>query len=93
MFGLWRFAIGQSPDGWLVLFFTNDDQSDEEILERGRTNAERACVDPETIRVVHYETASAEEKALLKNWMQVTLARLESGQATFEPLNKSPEDH
>jgi hypothetical protein len=88
VFGLWRFAIGQSLDGWLVLFFTNDDQSDEEILARGRSNAERARVDPATVRVVHHEIANAEEKALLKHWMQLTLARMESGRHPFGPENE-----
>ena len=91
-FRAWRFALGQSPDGWLMLYSTNDDQSDEEILARGRTNAEHLRVDPDTVRVVNLHKATAEEKAVYLNWLDVAVARIDSGRATFEPVNKSPDD-
>jgi hypothetical protein len=91
-FLMWRFALGQSPDGWLVLYSTNEDLSDEAILARGRANAELLRVDPDTVRVVYLHKATEEEKAIYLNWLDLALARIDSGRATFGPANKPPED-
>ena len=87
--GWWHFAMGLAPDGWVVLFATNGDEADEEILARGLKNAPRRHVDLETVRVAHIETATAEEQAIFDNYCDVLLIKLEArrlARAAGEPV-------
>ena len=87
-FPFWHFAIGLSPDGWVVLYATNGDETDEEILAKAHTNASHSHVDPTTIRVVYWETCSKEERAIFDNFLEVAAFKLETGEATFRPANE-----
>ncbi|HEV7127817.1 MAG TPA: hypothetical protein VGN32_10290 [Ktedonobacterales bacterium] len=67
----WHYAVARTPDGWLVLFATNGNQTDEEILAQGIENAPIRHADPATVRVVHSETATAEERDMFDNFMEL----------------------
>ncbi|HEY7833824.1 MAG TPA: hypothetical protein VIG30_09665 [Ktedonobacterales bacterium] len=73
----WHFAMGRSPDGWVVIFATNHGMTDDEIRAKGLHNAEMKEVDPDTVRVVHTEDATPEEIAIFDNFMSLMLIKLE----------------
>ena len=75
-----RYVIGQSPDGWVVLFATNGHQSDDEIMACALENVEFRQVDPATVRLVHHRTATEEELDILMNFLDVMLARHRRGE-------------
>ena len=77
----WGYAIGQSPDGWLVMYLcAGGDESDEEILAHGLANAAHFQADPATVRVVRWYTQTPEEHQLLLNFLAVWSGRVERGE-------------
>jgi hypothetical protein len=74
-----RYAVARTPDGWDVMFFTNGEQSDDEILAQGVNNATHFGADPTTVRLVHLNTSTEEEHTILSNFLAVLRLRAERG--------------
>lgn len=72
----WRFVVALTPDGWDVMCFTNGDETEEEVLERGKDIASNLGADSRTARLVHLDKATDEERAIFENWTAVVSARL-----------------